>query len=198
MLISNDWYPTLQRSNVDVVSAPVDRVEPDAVLTDGGVRHPADVIIFGTGFHVADPPIADHFLDASGVSLAKHWESGAAALRGCTVRGFPNLFFIIGPNTGTGHTSMIVMIEAHVSYILDALATIERDALVAVQPRAAAQDRYNDELQRKLAPSVWNSGGCRSWYLDERGRNTTLWPDFTFRFRRAVRRFDPREYEVVA
>jgi hypothetical protein len=93
---------------------------------------------------------------------------------------------------------MIVMIEAHVSYILDALATIERDALVAVQPRADAQDRYNDELRRKLAPSVWNSGGCRSWYLDERGRNTTLWPDFTFRFRRVVRRFDPREYEVVA
>ncbi len=114
------------------------------------------------------------------------------------MRGFPNLFFIIGPNTGTGHTSMIVMIEAQVSYIVDALATIERDALVAVQPRADAQDRYNDELQRKLAPSVWNSGGCRSWYLNQHGRNTTLWPDFTFRFRRAVRRFDPREYEVVS
>jgi cyclohexanone monooxygenase len=198
VLISNDWYPTLQRPNVDLISAAIDGVGPDAVRTADGVRHPADVIIFGTGFHVTDPPIADRFLDAGSVSLAKHWERGAAALRGCTVRGFPNLFFIIGPNTGTGHTSMIVMIEAHVSYIVDALATIERDALVAVQPRADAQDRYNDELQRKLIPSVWNSGGCRSWYLNEHGRNTTLWPDFTFRFRRAVRRFDPREYEIIA
>src|SRR4030095_13635736 len=131
-------------------------------------------------------------------SLAKHWDAGAAALRGCTVRGFPNLFLIIGPNTGTGHSSMIVLIEAHVTYIVDALAAIERDALVAVQPRVDAQHRYNDELQHKLAPSVWNSGGCRSWYLNKHARNATLWPDFTFRFRRAVRRFDLNEYEVVA
>ena len=198
VLISNDWYPTLQRPNVDLVSTAIDAVEPDSVLTADGARRPADVIVFGTGFHVTDAPIADRVLDAEGVSLAKHWEAGAAALRGCTVRGFPNLFFIIGPNTGTGHTSMIVMIEAHVTYILDALATMDRAALVAVQPRADAQDRYNDDLQRKLAPSVWNSGGCRSWYLNAQGRNTTLWPDFTFRFRREVRRFDQHEYEVVA
>jgi cation diffusion facilitator CzcD-associated flavoprotein CzcO len=198
VLISNDWYPTLQRPNVNLVSAALAQVEPDAVRTADGAQYPADVIIFGTGFHVTDPPIADKVLDSGGISLAKHWDAGAAALRGCTVRGFPNLFLIIGPNTGTGHTSMIVMIEAHVTYIVDALARIERDALVAVQPRVDAQHRYNDELQHKLAPSVWNSGGCRSWYLNKHGRNTTLWPDFTFRFRRAVRRFDLNEYEVVA
>ena len=197
VLISNDWYPTLQRPNVELVSAPIQKVERGALRTADGMRHPADVIIFGTGFRVTDPPIAERVLDAAGVSLATHWAAGAAALRGCTVRGFPNLFLIIGPNTGTGHTSMIVMIEAHVTYIVDALATIERDALVAVQPRADAQDQYNADVQRKLAPSVWNTGGCRSWYLNEHGRNTTLWPDFTFRFRRAVRRFDPAEYEAL-
>ncbi len=198
ILISNDWYPALQQPNVDLVSDPIAAVEPDAVVTADGARHRADVIIFATGFHVTDMPIAQHIRDDSGVSLAKHWQAGAAAHRGTTVAGFPNLFFIVGPNTGLGHTSMIFMIESQVSYIDQALQNMADNNLLAIEPTPAAQERYNADLQRKLSRSVWNTGGCASWYLDAHGRNTSIWPDFTFRFRQQTAAFDLQEYRVSA
>jgi hypothetical protein len=120
-----------------------------------------------------------------------------SALYGSTVAGFPNLFLIIGPNTGLGHTSMVVMIEANARYVVDAIRQIVARGLSSVQPREPVQAAYNAGVQRQLATSVWNAGGCRSWYLDARGHNTTLWPDFTFRFRRRTRRIDLAEYETV-
>jgi cation diffusion facilitator CzcD-associated flavoprotein CzcO len=197
VLISDDWYPTLQKPNVSLVTEPISAFEPDAVRTDDGMRHPADVLVFGTGFHATDAPIANRICDASGTSLANRWSGGAAAHRGTAVAGFPNLFFIVGPNTGLGHTSMIVMIEAQVSYIGNALAAMENAGLVALEPRAEAQQRYNADVQRKLARSVWNTGACRSWYLNAAGRNTAIWPDFSFRFRRTTRRFDMDEYRTL-
>ncbi|MGI8881238.1 MAG: flavin-containing monooxygenase [Jatrophihabitans sp.] len=198
ILISNDWYPALQKPNVAVVTDAIDSVEPDAVLTSDGLRHEADVIVFATGFHVTDMPIAEHIRDDAGVSLAKHWETGAAAHRGTTVVGFPNLFFIVGPNTGLGHTSMIFMIEAQVNYIDKALQQMADNNLLAIEPQPAAQEKYNADVQRKLSRSVWNTGGCASWYLDAHGRNTSIWPDFTFRFRRETATFDLQEYRVAA
>ncbi|SLI88478.1 FAD-dependent pyridine nucleotide-disulfide oxidoreductase [Mycobacteroides abscessus subsp. abscessus] len=107
---------------------------------------------------------------------------------------FPNMFFLLGPNVGLGHTSMVYMIESQINYIADALATVDRLGLRTVEVRREVQDEYNRELQAKLSKSVWNTGGCASWYLDKHGNNTTLWPDFTFRFRSLTRKFDVSAY----
>jgi cation diffusion facilitator CzcD-associated flavoprotein CzcO len=161
-----------------------------------GTRRPADTIIFGTGFHVTEPPMASWIYGRDGRSLAQVWCGGAQAHRGSAVAGFPNLFLLVGPNTGVGHTSLLYMIESQVAYFLGALDYLRRSGGAAIEVRAPSQQAYNQALQRRMAGTVWATGGCASWYLDANGRNTTLWPTFTWRFRAATRRFRPQEYRV--
>jgi cation diffusion facilitator CzcD-associated flavoprotein CzcO len=198
LLLADDYYPALQRADVDLVTEPIVRVGADGIVTADGRSHPLDVLIFATGFHATDVAIADRLYDADGVALGKRWEdTGMQALRGTTVPGYPNLFLVLGPNTGLGHTSMLYMIESQVAYISSAIRASAGRGLTELTPRADVTARYNQRLRRKLSRSVWNTGGCRSWYLDAQGRNPTMWPDFTFRFRRATRRVDLSEYEVA-
>lgn len=196
ILISNDYYPALGRDNVRLETAPIAAVEADAVRTVDGRRHEVDTIIFGTGFAATRPPIAERLTGREGLRLADAWRDGMTAYRGTTVAGFPNMFLLIGPNTGLGHTSMIYIIESQLNYVLDALSKMDTYGVAAVEVEPGAQDAYNEALQRRLGPTVWNTGGCRSWYLDEAGRNTTLWPSFTWRFRQLTRTFDPRGYRL--
>ena len=199
LLLSNDWYPTLTRPNVEVVTSSIAEIRPDAVVTADGAAHPVDTIIFGTGFHVTDNPIADRILGRDGRSLAEVWaDSGAQAYLGSTVPGFPNFFFLAGPNTGIGHTSLVVMIEAQIRYVVDAVETLGRTGAASIELRGPVLAAWSESVERKAARTVWNSGGCASWYLDAEGRNTTLWPDHTFRFRRRTRRFDAGRYELTA
>ncbi|MDQ6937567.1 MAG: NAD(P)/FAD-dependent oxidoreductase [Actinomycetota bacterium] len=198
VLLSNDYYPTLLRRDVELVDAAIAEIRPGVVVTADAIERPADVIVLATGFRITDPPSAHLIQDGHGGSLAERWRNGMHALRGTTVSGFPNLFLIIGPNTGLGHTSMVYMIESQVAYISDAIRTVRARGLGAIEPDPAAQRRYNARLQAQLGGTVWNSGGCRSWYLDARGRNTTIWPDFTFRFRRQTRRIDLAEYRCLS
>ncbi len=199
VLLSNDYYPALTQPNADVVTDRITEVVPEGVVTTNadGTRtvHEVDAIIFGTGFHVTDLPIASKLVGTDGRTLRAHWdEKGMSALHGTTAAGFPNLFFLVGPNTGLGHNSIVFMIESQLNYVLGALATMERTGSASIEAREDAQDAYNVEIQRELAGTVWNTGGCASWYLDPHGRNTTLWPTYTFRFRQLVRRFDPSQY----
>jgi cation diffusion facilitator CzcD-associated flavoprotein CzcO len=194
ILISNEYYPALTRPNVEVVSQGIRAVTPHGVVSEDGVEHQVDVIVFGTGFKVTDMPIADRVHGREGLRLADAWEGSPEAYLGTTVAGFPNLFLMTGPNTGLGHTSMVLMVESQTNYILDALRLMRRGGLGAVEPRRDAQERFNDEVQRRLAKTVWNTGGCKSWYLDSKGRNTTLWPGTTWSFRRRTRRFQPGEH----
>jgi cation diffusion facilitator CzcD-associated flavoprotein CzcO len=198
ILMSNDYYPSLRRSNVDVETAGITRVTERGVVTADGVEHPADVIIFGTGFKVADGLATMNVTGRDGVKLADAWAEGPEALLGTTVAGFPNLFTIVGPNTGLGHSSMVLMIESQLSYVLDAMGTVDRHRAVAIDTRPESQAEFNVELQERLAKTVWATGGCVSWYLDEHGRNRTLWPGSTFAFRRRTRRIDPAAHELVA
>jgi hypothetical protein len=119
-----------------------------------------------------------------------------SAYLGTTIAGFPNAFMITGPNTGLGHSSIVYMIESQIAYIIDGLAAMQRSRASVIEVRPEVERAYNAELQRKLERTVWNSGGCRSWYLDASGRNTTLWPSFTFAFRERTRRFDDRDYSI--
>jgi cation diffusion facilitator CzcD-associated flavoprotein CzcO len=123
--------------------------------------------------------------------------AGAQAYLGTSVSGFPNLFMITGPNTGLGHTSMIFMMESQFNYIVDAVEQMRTGGLSSVEVRGDVVRAYNERLQSKLKGSVWNSG-CASWYLDSRGHNTTMWPDFTWRFRLLTRRFDPTRYVTTS
>lgn len=194
ILVSNDYYPALCEPNADLVTDGIIEVRPHAVVTADGTERPTDTIIFGTGFQVTDPPVASYARGRDGRLLADVWQGSMSAYLGTTVAGFPNAFMLVGPNTGLGHSSMVYMIESQVAYVIDALRTMERRGAATVEVRPEVQRAYNEELQRQLGGTVWNSGGCRSWYLDSTGRNSVLWPSFTFRFRERTRRFDPGDY----
>ncbi len=194
ILLSDDYLPALARPNVDLVTSGIAQVGADWVQATDGTRTQVDTVIFGTGFHVTDMPVASRIHGREGRTLADVWSDGAQAHLGTTVAGFPNLFMLVGPNTGLGHTSLIYMIESQVVYTIEALRYLQRTGAAAVEVRPQAQAAYNEVVQRRMDGTVWTAGGCASWYLDAQGNNTTLWPTFTWRFRRATRKFRPAEY----
>jgi len=199
VLLSNTYFPALTQPNVDVVTSAITEVRPYGVVTADGVEHPADTIIFGTGFRVTDPPVAERIVGRGSRTLKEHWTSGGMrALHGAMTTGFPNLFYLVGPNTGLGHTSIVFVIETQVDYLLDALRQLDERGLATLEPTPEAEDAYNSTVQKRLQRTVWNNGGCASWYLDKNGRNTTLWPTFTFTFRRQLRRCDLSDYVTTA
>jgi cation diffusion facilitator CzcD-associated flavoprotein CzcO len=196
VLISNEWYPTLQQPNVELVTDSVVRVTPRGVLTGDGTEREVDAIVFGTGFHVTDMPLAHWVHGPGGRSLNDVWQGSPQAYLGTTVAGFPNLFLMVGPNTGLGHNSIVFMIESQLNHIMGCLAHLDRTGSSVFEVRPDVQERFNAELQRKLKGSVWTSGGCASWYLDEHGRNSTVWPGSTWTYRQRTRRFDPGDYSL--
>ncbi|GAA4691563.1 NAD(P)/FAD-dependent oxidoreductase [Pseudonocardia yuanmonensis] len=202
ILMSNDYYPALRRENVAVETDRIARVTETGVVTvDAAGReteHEVDTIIFGTGFKVADGLARMNVTGRDGVKLADAWAEGPEALLGTMVAGFPNLFTIVGPNTGLGHSSMVFMVESQLNYVLDAMRTVDRHRAVAIDTRSESQAEFNAEIRRRLGKAVWARGGCASWYLDEHGRNRTLWPGYTFDFRRRTRKLDPGHHELVA
>jgi cation diffusion facilitator CzcD-associated flavoprotein CzcO len=195
---SNDWYPAITKPNVEVVTSAVTEVRPDGVVAADGTRHEVDTLIFATGFYVTQMPFARCIRGRDGVSLCDLWQGSPQAYRGAAVPGFPNLFWMIGPNTGLGHNSMVFMIEAQLNYLLGALETMDRHGVSRIEVHQDAYDAYNAHLQARLQGTVWNTGGCSSWYLDANGRNSTIWPDFTWRFWHQTRRFDESAYVLGA
>jgi cation diffusion facilitator CzcD-associated flavoprotein CzcO len=196
ILLSDVWYPAVTAANVTIVSAGIERVTPTGIVGRDGMERPADAIILGTGFRATDPPAAAFIWGRGGRWLKEAWAGGMAAYKGTTVAGYPNLFFLVGPNTGLGHNSMIYMIESQIRYVLGALAAAAAGGAGEIEVRPEAQAEWNARIDRDMAHMIWTTGGCDSWYLDRSGRNTTLWPGFSFRFRDAVRHFDPGAYDL--
>ncbi|WP_299537752.1 NAD(P)/FAD-dependent oxidoreductase [uncultured Streptomyces sp.] len=198
ILLSSTYYPALAQPNTEVIASGLAEVRGSTLVASDGTETEVDAIIFGTGFHVTDMPIADRVVGAGGFTLAEHWKGGMRSLRGATAEGFPNWMTIIGPNTGLGNSSMILMIESQLNYMADYLRQLDvLGGRVALDARASAVDGWNERVQKRMERTVWNTGGCTSWYLDEQGRNTTVWPGTTADFRRATRSVDLGEYEVV-
>ncbi|MEU8705987.1 NAD(P)/FAD-dependent oxidoreductase [Streptomyces sp. NPDC048565] len=198
ILLSNAYYPALAQPNVDVVDSGLSEVRGSTLVGSDRTETEADVIILGTGFHVTDMPIASRVVGAEGITLAEAWKDGMQALRGATAAGFPNWMTIIGPNTGLGNSSMILMIEAQLNYMADFLRQLDvLGGRVALDTRPAAVGAWNRRVQERMKRTVWNTGGCTSWYLDPNGRNTTVWPGTTAEFRRATRSVDLGEYDVI-
>ena len=191
ILISDDFYPAVQRPNVTVTGA-LSRITESGVIDDEGVEHPVDVIVWATGFRVLDPPLAGRVVGRQDRTLAEEFAlTGMSAYLGTTVAGFPNLYLLQGPNTGLGHSSVVLMSEAQIGYAVPAVASG-----YVLEPRADRQQAYVASLDDRLAHTVWQQGGCHSWYQNGQGRNVALWPGSTHGFARQMRRFDPAAYAV--
>jgi cation diffusion facilitator CzcD-associated flavoprotein CzcO len=197
ILLSDGYLPALNRDNVELVTEPIAGVEPSGIRTADGALHEVDTIVFATGFRVTDAPVAERIRGRDGATLAQTWQGSPRAYLGTTVSGFPNLFLLLGPNTGLGHTSVLLMIEAQLRYVTGALDHLATAGAAAIEPTARAQEDFVAAVDRRMAGTVWSAGGCRSWYQDANGRVSALWPGTTLRYRWRLRRFDPRAYRTV-
>ncbi|MBP2320176.1 cation diffusion facilitator CzcD-associated flavoprotein CzcO [Kibdelosporangium banguiense] len=197
LLMSNTYYRSLTKPNVEVHSTAVREVRGNVVVGADGSESEVDAIVFGTGFHILDMPVASHVRDAQGRTLADIWQGSPQAYLGTSVSGFPNLFLLLGPNLGTGHSSAFSILESQLAYVLDAVKAIRRNGWSSIDVRKDVQDAYNADVQQALRTTVYNVGGCSSYYLDANGRNSFSWPWSTGTLSRRIKDFDPRSYEAA-
>lgn len=190
---SNKYYPAMAASNTEVVTEGIKRIVPEGVETRDGRVHELDVLVLATGFKVAGHPFYDRVHDSNGVSLTEQWSPSPYCYMGTAANGFPNLFQILGPNAAV-YTSMVVVIEAQVEYIISALEKMREHGLSSLEVREDVIDAYTEELDGKLAGSVWNSGGCASYYLDANGRNVAWFPGFFRQFRARTKSIKLADY----
>ncbi|HEX6244437.1 MAG TPA: NAD(P)/FAD-dependent oxidoreductase [Polyangiales bacterium] len=197
VLMSNEYFGALQRPNAELVTDGIREIRAHSVVTQDGSEHEVDAVILATGFQAADAVAPFDLRGKGGLDINEEWRAGAEAYKGTTVAGFPNLFVMVGPNTGLGHSSMVYMIESQIQYAIEAIAHVRARGLASVEVRRDAQRRYNAELQQRMSKTVWATGGCTSWYTTADGKNTTLWPGFTFQFRKETEAFDAENYDAV-
>ena len=196
ILPSNDYYPALARDNVELVTAGIASVTRTGVRAADGADHELDVLVCSTGFQIEEVFMHLDVRGRDGVTLRDAWAPGIEAHRGTTISGFPNLALLSGPNTGTGSTSQVYMIEAQIHYALELMRELRRGEAGAIEPRAEAQADYNAWIQERMKRTVWLRGGCNSWYLDSEGINRTLYPGPSSSFWRSLRRVELAEYRL--
>lgn len=196
ILISNDYYPALAKENVNVVSSRIENFTETGIKDAGGNQYDVDVIIYATGFKTTDAIANMQFSGSKGVTIQQAWEKGAESYLGIQTAGFPNAYFLMGPNTGLGHNSMVYMIESQIRYVADALKQTRKNQWLSVDVKPQVQRDFVGRVQGAMSSTVWASG-CQSWYMDENGKNWSLWPGFTFAYRAATRRFNPAVCETT-
>ncbi len=208
VLLSDEYYPTLCRANVRLVTDAIVGIDPDAIRTEAGGSHPIDAIVCATGFEPFDLTRGIEIRGREGRSLANDWREGPEAFRGVAVAGYPNLFLLMGPNTALGHNSILFVIEAQVRYVMQCLRWLDTGRLAAVEVRPEIQQAYNEQLEKRFERTVWRSTEwqsgpgskgwayppCGSWYRHASGRNHTLWPGSALGYWRMMRRADRRDY----
>ncbi len=197
ILIANDYYPALARDNVTVIPHGLERVSANTITTADGQTREVDAIVFGTGFRVTSVLGRFPVIGRGGVDMNDVWADKMTAYLGTTMAGFPNMFVLLGPNTGLGHNSMVFMIEAQVHYAMQCMRRAERAGARTIEVREQEEVAFNDKLQPRLARAVWSSG-CNSWYLDAKGDNVSAWPGSTLEFWLRTRRVVAAHYELDA
>ncbi|OHC27205.1 MAG: 4-hydroxyacetophenone monooxygenase [Pseudomonadales bacterium RIFCSPLOWO2_12_59_9] len=198
ILISNKWLPMFNRDNVELISEGIKELREHSVVLRDGRELPADCIILGTGF-VTDPRIYMKDFPCTGLpghDLMQDWQESAEAYYGTTVTGFPNLYQLVGPNTGLGHNSIIFMIEAQVHYVLQCLKRLQEKGADYLDVKPQVQREFNQKLQARFVGTAWSSG-CSSWYQQAGGKNVLIWPGATWRFWLQTRRVRDEDYEFV-
>jgi cation diffusion facilitator CzcD-associated flavoprotein CzcO len=198
ILVSDNFYQAVADPKTEVITEGIERVTPDGIVTVDGTEREVDVIVCATGFHVTDWYSYLEIKGAGGEDLGERWNrEGVMAHRGITVADVPNLFLLLGPNTGLGHNSVVFMIESQIHYVAEAIRAADEMGAQALAPTRAAQDRFNEQVQRDLSTTVWNTGGCHSWYMDEHGVNRSLWSGFASEYWLATRKFKMSEYKFT-
>lgn len=195
LLMTSDYYPALQADNCKLVTWPIARLSPRGVRTVEGIEHQFDAIVFATGFDVSKAGTPFPVTGIEGRDLAAEWSAGAYAYRSVAVSGYPNLFFTFGPNSGPGHSSALVYMEAQIDYITQAIGSLLRFGWKSLDVRPEVQQRYNDDIQRRLQATTWNSG-CQSWYLTEDGFNATMFPGFATQYVNQLKTVDLQDYRI--
>ncbi len=195
---SNQWYPALARPNVELITSGLSEVRAGSVVAANGVEREVDTIILGTGYHVTDIPFASHVRGRDGAVLQDVWQGSPRAYLGTSIPGFPNFFMLLGPNTGLGHSSMVYMIESQVDHVVGAIAAMDGADAAVIEVRPEIHERYNRAVDGRMPGTVWEIGGCSSFYIDRTGRNATIWPDWTWRFRRLARRSPGDAYHLTS
>jgi cation diffusion facilitator CzcD-associated flavoprotein CzcO len=196
VLITDDFYPALTQPNVELVASGLREVREGSVVAEDGTEREVDVIVFATGFETSDSPILRRIRGRGGRSLDEVWDGRPRFHRATAVAGFPNFFNVCSAGTGSGHGSMVWKAESQTAYVMDALRVMRERNLSSVEVRADAQDRYMRWVGEDLDGTVWARGGCQSWYLDDGGRPSLMWPRTMWSFRRMLRRFDPEHYRL--
>lgn len=197
ILICDDFYPALQEPHVDLVTAGVERIVPEGVVTKDGETRPFDILVFATGFETTEWKWSLDVIGAGGVHLNEVWADAPEAYLGITVADFPNLFVLYGPNTNLGHNSITFMLERQVEYVVKALEAARTAGATAISPLRAVQDAYNTKLQAELDKTVWADPHCSSWYKDEKGRITQNWSSHTRAYADAVAEVDIQDFELI-
>jgi cation diffusion facilitator CzcD-associated flavoprotein CzcO len=199
VLVSDDYYPTLNRSNVELVTEGISEVCPHSIVTRDGAERPIDVLIYGTGFRATEPLIGCRVVGKGGVEIHDAWQKRMSAYLGITVAGFPNFFMLLGPNTGLGHNSVVLMIEAQARYAMNCLKLMQRKKQPVLEVRPEVQQSFVEEIYGRMATTVWQSGGCHSWYQDQTtGEITTLWPGSVMSYVRRTRSVSPSDYNLTS
>lgn len=195
ILISNEYYKTFNRDNVTLVTEPIETFTPEGIIA-GGKQYTFDAVVFATGFVAADIELYVKIIGVDGENLIDRWKNtGAEAYLGTTVTGYPNLCFILGPNTGLGSNSVVHMMESQMNYIMQYIKFLEKSEGGFLDLKPAVQEAYNKKLQKQFNGTVWSSG-CKSWYINRTGKNTTIFPRLATTFRRLTKNFDPSVYRL--
>jgi len=197
ILVSDDFYPSLNRSNVELVTDPIEEVREHSISTKDGTERSVDVLIYGTGFRATEPLIGARIVGRSGVEIHDAWRQRMSAYLGITVNDFPNFFILLGPNTGLGHNSVVLMIEAQIRYVMNCLKLMKRSKQRVMEVRPEVQQSFVEDIYRRMHRTVWLSGGCHSWYQDQKtGEITTLWPGSVVSYIRRTRSVSPSDYQL--
>ena len=192
IIYSNDFYPALAQANVELVTEPIARITPSGIAMADGTQRALDVLVCATGFDTTHLLSSVEVRGLGGLTLAQAWQDGPQAFRGLTVAGFPNLFLMLGPNTGTGHTSTLLYIEPQARYAVACMQEVRRRGARHLVLEPGVMQAHDAALQARLAGSVWTQ--CRSWYRTDAGRITALWPGFTREYVQAIERPNFSDY----
>lgn len=197
ILLTDEYYPAFNRDNVELVTSPIREVRSGSIQTQDD-EHDIDVLVLATGFKLGLAAAPFPIRGLGGRSLDDSWASGATAYKGISVAGFPNWFIMMGPNTGPGHTSVLVYTEAQIRHAIQAIQKMMAEDLKYVTVKQHVQDSYNEGIQARMKHMVWTSGSCNSWYLNADGSNHSLYPGYAAEYVMRVRNFEASDYEIVA